>query len=342
MSESSNATDPDRHDHGWAELILGEPDAEKAWAGIFDRLLTIALESARPSAIDKATITPDRLLAESAWNLWQTYPHHAPTALNALKRFWSITAPTGTAVLVLDGLSLRELNIIAKESENRSLKPSRLSVLASEVPTETDAFAAGLGLPSRSKLADNKAPASFIFAGEDTYTDVLDAPFEDCVAMIPAKERIFVWHKWPDFPLIDENGKHLSDTAVEVARRATRETLTGDGFWRLVNKLRQGRRLVITSDHGYGIRDSFSSEEKDSDSIKLLREFLGARRCAAVKPDKPWPRRNLPPLTCVHNGQLVVMGQRWWSVQGGFPALFHGGLSLLEATVPYIEFEAVS
>lgn len=68
----------------WVELILGQQDAEKVWTGIFDRLLTIATDAARPSAIDKATITPDRLLAESAWKLWQEFPHHAPTALTSM------------------------------------------------------------------------------------------------------------------------------------------------------------------------------------------------------------------------------------------------------------------
>lgn len=326
----------------WVELILGEKDSEKVWQGVFDQLLAIATTATRPSAIDKATIVPDRLLAECAWNLWQQFPHHAPTVVTELKKFWVKTSPHGTAVLILDGLSLREMNIIVKEAENRSLIPIRTSVLASEVPTETEAFAAGLGLSSRSKLADNKAPGSFIFGGEDTYTDVLDAPFQDCVPMIPPKERIFVWHVWPDFPLIDENGKNIPDSAVEVLRKVTKEAFTSDGFWNFVNKLRQGRKLVITSDHGYGIRDSFSNEEKSPDSIKLLRKFFGARRCAILQPDAEWPRLNLPPLASIHNGRLVAMGQRWWTVQGGFPALFHGGLSLLEACVPFIEFEAKS
>ena len=89
------------------------------------------------------------------------------------------------------------------------------------------------------------------------------------------------------------------------------------------------------------MRDSFSNEEKGPESVKLLRDTFKAMRCVPEDPSKPWPRRQLPPLVARHNGQLVVMGQRWWSVKGGFPSLFHGGLSLLEATVPYIQFDPV-
>ena len=50
---------------------------------------------------------------------------------------------------------------------------------------------------------------------------------------------------------------------------------------------------------------------------------------------------HLPPLACRHNGWLVVLGQRKWNIQGGFPNLCHGGLSLLEAAVPYVELPPI-
>ena len=281
----------------WAELILGESAPEKVWEGIFARLRDVAVGATKAATIEKETISPDRLLADSAWNLWEQFPHSSPTVLSALKDFWVKTQPSGTAVLILDGLSLRELNCIVTEAKRRKINLSRVDALASEAPTETNSFAAALGLTSRSQLSNNKAPAGFIFKGEDTHTDVLDAPFEDCLSSVPPKERVFLWHVWPDFPLIDENGKKL-DNAAEVAAKTTRENLSSDGFWDLVNRLRQGRRLVITSDHGYGVRDSFSNEEKDPKSVKLLRDTFKARRCAVEDPINPWPRRNLPPLAC--------------------------------------------
>jgi hypothetical protein len=49
----------------------------------------------------------------------------------------------------------------------------------------------------------------------------------------------------------------------------------------------------------------------------------------------------MPPIVVSHNEHHIVMGQRKWKVQGGFPHVCHGGLSLLEVTVPWIEFEAI-
>ncbi|MEZ6080747.1 MAG: hypothetical protein R3C56_35245 [Pirellulaceae bacterium] len=59
--------------------------------------LTIAIASTRPTAIDKATIAPDRY--------WQSRGicgksfHIMPTVVTALKKFWVKTSPHGTAVL---------------------------------------------------------------------------------------------------------------------------------------------------------------------------------------------------------------------------------------------------
>jgi hypothetical protein len=322
----------------WIDMIVGQDDPAGVWQFVFNALRDLALASDKASTIDKATILPDRLLAESAWSLWEQFPQYAPSVIGELKQFWVKTAPTGTAVLILDALSLRELPWIVQAAEERGITPTRVDVCGVEIPTETNRFAAALGLESRSKLFNNQAPATFLFAGEDTYTNVLDAPFPD-VDKIPAKPRVFVWHKWPDEPLI-----HLHDKKVDgpdIVAKETKLQLASDGFWAFVDQLRQGRRLVITSDHGYAVSKSFSSEVKDPESVRLLREAFGAQRCAAEKPSASWPRHNLPPLVCRYDGHLMVMGQRKWVVQGGFPNLCHGGLSLLEAAVPFIELPAI-
>ena len=160
----------------WASIILSTEAPRKVWQAIFDRLRGIALADPTPAELHRQTITPDRLLAESAWSLWQDFAAHAPKVVDELRAFWTSATASGTAILILDGLSLRELPLIANAADARGVTPTRVEVRGAQVPTETDQFAAALGLPARSKLFNNKPPGTFIFSGPDTHTDVLDAP----------------------------------------------------------------------------------------------------------------------------------------------------------------------
>lgn len=322
----------------WLDAIVSEDDPANVWQRVFASLRDTALQVTRTAALDRATVVPDRLLANTAWNLWDQFLTYAPTAVDELKRFWIQTAASGTAVLVLDGLSLRELPLIVAAAKDRGLIPTRIEAFGSQVPTETDRFAEAVGISGRSKLFNNQPPASFIFNGPDVHTDVLELPFGDCVGAVPSSPRLFLWHKWPDEPLIHLHDRQ--DDGPEIVAAKTKEQLSSDGFWQFVDRIRQGRRLVITSDHGYAVSKNFSDELKDPDTVQLLRSAFGAMRYADESPSTPWPRRHLPPLVIRHNGRLAVIGQRKWTVQGGFPHLCHGGLSLLEAVVPFIEFPA--
>ena len=328
----------------WESLILSERPALAVWTDIFARLGEIAMTAASPAALHRETIIPDRLLAESAWDLWQSFPTTAPKVIDALRDFWAApSASAGTAILILDALSLRKLPLIVAAARKRGVAPTRVTVRGSQVPSETDQFAAALGLPNRSKLFNNQPPQSFIFAGQDVHTDVLEDPFADCVARIPAKARVFIWHKWPDEPLIHLHADRPDGDAVVAAE--VKRALASDGFWALVDCLRQGRRLLITGDHGYATASEFSNEVRDKESIRLLAGTFGAQRAIREDPAQPWPRRQLPPLVLrfidAGGTWLVVLGQRKWKVRGGFPTLCHRGLSLLEAAVPVIQFPAL-
>lgn len=323
----------------WESLILSDQTPNAAWSVIFDRLRETALAATGPAALQRETIVPDRLLAESAWELWQCFPDAAPTVVAGLQEFWKTSsAAAGSAILILDALSLRELPLIVGAAKKRGIAPVRCEVLGSQVPTETDQFARALGIQGRAKLFNNQPPASFIFNGPDTHTDVFDAPFTDCVALVPPKPRLFLWHKWPDEPLIHLHAdKEEGDTIVATE---IKKQLGSDGFWRFVDRLRQGRRLVITGDHGYATTREFYHEDKE-EAAKVFAGTFGAQRAVRDDPAKPWPRRLLPPPVLRFgsgvNPWLVVIGQRKWKVSGGFPTLCHRGLSLLEAAVPFVE-----
>ncbi len=340
---TATATTSAPADARWESLILSERPAAKTWEDVFSKLASLAVSTTIPSLLHREMMTPDRLIAECAWDMWQSFPTEAPGVVEAVRDFWSSpTNSTGTAVLILDALSLRELPLILAAGQKRGIKAVRHCVRASVVPTDTNHFAAALGLPSRSKLSNNEYPQSFIFAGTDVYTDVFDSHFADCVARVPEKPRLFIWHEWPDNPLIHNHAEVTNGEAIVAAE--IKRTLSSDDFWAFVNALRQGRRLLITGDHGYATACEFSSEIKDEESIRLFAGTFGAMRAIREDPAKPWPRRDLPPrvlrFPVGNETWLVVIGQRKWKVRGGFPRLCHYGLSLLEAAVPVVEFPA--
>ena len=312
----------------WNRIIFDNHDPKTAWVEIFSSLLKISLSSSSANSLHDLTVIPDRLLTEAAWELWEAYPDQVVKTSVLLKE-WT-NQVSGRAVLILDALSLRELPILIAAASSRGIIPQQLSVSGSECPSTTDQFARSLGLPSRSALANNAKPGTFILFNSNCYTDVVNMPFEDCT--VPPLQNIVIWHSWLD-DLI-----HLNKGPDQIAS-LTATTLHSDGFWEFINKLRKGRSLIITSDHGYAVSKRFSSEVIDAEAVKILRETFSASRNKPIS--DPWQQRFMPPIVMSHNNQHIIMGQRKWKVQSGFPDVCHGGMSLLEVAVPYIELSAL-
>lgn len=313
----------------WTGIILDAPAAETAWSEIFSSLLSLARQSSSPVALHDATIVPDRLLTEGAWELWEAFPQVAEKTSENLKRWAS--HGVGKAILILDALSLRELPLLMGAAEARGIEPLEVKVTGAECPSTTDHFAKSLGLPSRSALANDGKPGTFVLFGGNCYTDVVSLPFEDCA--VPPSPNVVIWHSWLDDVI------HLQQKLPDQIAGIASKVLQGDGFWQFVNRLRQGRSLIITSDHGYAVSKRFSSEVEDPDAIEILRNTFGASRQKAVS--ETWQKRFMPPIVMTYNHQHIIMGQRKWKVQGGFPNVCHGGMTLLEVAVPWMEFSSI-
>lgn len=315
----------------WHDIILDIKSPSEVWEGLFGKLLQSAKVCSSPVALHDLTVTPDRILAEAAWELWNEYPIAAPRTSEKLKDWSSAPSSSGRAILIIDALSLRELPVILGAADVRNILPKTVSVTGAECPSTTDQFAKAIGVSSRAALANDSKPASFSLLNEPLYTDVISLPFEDCA--VPPVSNLFIWHTWLD-DLI-----HLHNKLPDQIAASAGTVFQGDGFWNFINKLRQGRSLIITSDHGYAVSKLYSSQVNDPEAIEHLRNTFGASRYA--KADEPASRRFMPPLMMTNNLQHVVTGQWKWKVQSGFPHVCHGGMSLLEVAVPWIELTAL-
>lgn len=319
------------------DQIFGLPAAE-AWQALFKLLWDRFSSPLRPDIADAQTTERDRacakldnLLSGSAWELWQSYEDTAPRTSEALKQFW-LEQTKGKAILILDALSLRELPWLLEQAAERGYSVHNHRVTGSEVPGDTTPFAKALGFGQRSNLANNSGNSAHFLGA---FTEVSDLPFADCAALIKSEPNIIFWHEWPDsemHELADENG--YRKLAKSAAAR-----LRSDEFWSLIEKLTTGRRLVITADHGYAHSGLFPDVSHREQSDYLKSSFKSGRAAPVEPGDKPhyW----VPPLTQIvdsqHGRWELVLGRRKWKSQGGYPSLTHGGLSLLEVAVPYIE-----
>ncbi len=280
---------------------------------------------------EKVVSDVDLFLATAGWDLWSELGANVTRTSEAIAAWWQ-EQDGGCALLVLDSLSLRELPWLLSGLEERGYELHEARVTAAELPPNTTPFAKALGFASRSALYNNGAGGSHRLAG--AHTECLNCPWEDAAAQITADSKWVLWHEWPDNQVheLASHGKGLQELVPDVQQQ-----LTSDGFWKLVEKLTQGRRLVITGDHGYAATGLFP-DISDTSQAKHMKEHFKAGRSA---PDDGKPSPWVPPIDLMldsgHGRHRYVLGRRKWKVQGGHPTLSHGGLSVLEVLVPFVE-----
>jgi hypothetical protein len=220
---------------------------------------------------------------------------------------------------LIQGAGIHGLNVIAG------------GAAASEIPAETTDFAQSLGFTQRSSLSNNAAGSSHRLP--DAKTECTGLPWSDCASLIGAEPNWVFWHQWPDSSVhqMSEAGQGLETLIREAA-----DKLLSEEFWSFIKRLATGRRVVITSDHGYAATGLFADAPEDQS--KFLRDTFKSGRAASGGGDTGhW----MPPIAlsvASRRGEhRLVLGRRKWKSPGGYPTLAHGGLSLLEVLSPFVE-----
>jgi len=272
----------------------------------------------------------DLFLSSSGWDLWHAFGDSLERTSGRLVRWWSEPF-SAKAVLILDGLSLRELPWLLQGAKERGFTTHEVAAYASELPGETDEFARALGFASRSKLQNNGAGLAHKL--QPASTETVDLPWKDCETLISSAPNQIFWHHWPDATLHDGSG---AGQGLEPLTKDIAEQLTSDDFWAFVERLATGRRLVITSDHGYAATGYFP--DADGEVGQSLRQTFGSSRSKTGNGDTgPFVPPVALQIKSPHGPHLLALGRRKWRSQGGYPTLTHGGLSLLEVLSPFVE-----
>ena len=324
------------------DLTLGT--AANAWRVIVDKALEIA---SKPLAVGNAPseVTKrdheigalDHFLSSSGWDLWQAFGQPELSGVertsDRLARWWA-EPYSAKAVLILDGLSLRELPWLIRGAKEHGFTLQEITANASELPGETKEFAQALGFGSRSQLQNNGGCLGHW--QQPAQTECVDMPWKDCEGLInsaPGAKNWVFWHHWPDRKVHDGSG---AGQGLDMLTRDAADQLGSDDFWAFVERLATGRRLVITSDHGYAATGYFPDADGEVGQF-LKKTFSSGRSVAGTGDTGPYVPPVALQLTSPHGAHLLALGRRKWKSQGGYPTLTHGGLSLLEVLSPFVE-----
>ena len=322
-----------------AEVIqsLTKGTADDAWRVIIRKALEVA---SKPLSVANATSeitkrdreigTLDHFLASSSWDLWQTFGDNVERTSQRLMRWWA-EPYSAKAVLILDGLSLRELPWLLQGAKDRGLTLHEVAATASELPGETNEFAQALGFGSRSQLQNNGGGLAHRL--QPASTESVELPWTDCGGLVDGSPNWVFWHHWPDSKLHDGSG---AGQGLDTLSKDAAQQLNSDEFWVFVERLATGRRLVITSDHGYAATGYF--QDADGELGQFLKKTFSSGRSKVGTGDVgPF----VPPVALQvhspHGAHLLALGRWKWKSQGGYPTLTHGGLSLLEVLSPFVE-----
>ena len=323
---------------------LTKGSASDAWRVIINNAVEIASKPLAagnaPSEVikrDREIGALDHFLSSSGWDLWQAFGSTVERTSDRLARWWAEPGygnSSAKSVLILDGLSLRELPWLLQGAKERGFTLHQVTANASELPGETNEFARALGFGSRSQLQNNGGGLAHKL--QPASTECVDMPWKDCEGLInsaPGAKNWVFWHHWPDSKLHDGAG---AGQGLDTLTRDAADQLSSDDFWAFVERLATGRRLVITSDHGYAATGYFPDADGEVGQF-LKKTFASGRSTKGNGDTGPFVPPVALQINSPHGAHLLAVGRWKWKSQGGYPTLTHGGLSLLEVLSPFVE-----
>jgi hypothetical protein len=235
------------------------------------------------------------------------------------------------AVVIFDGLSLREIPMLSNLAEKSGLKISRTDASLAAVPCETMDFIAQelpcgriapSALPARKELKERGI--AVVYSGN--YTQGIPENHD--------RSALLVWSSFPDITYKDSGARfdsHFENihAMFETAWMSTVQRIKGKG------------KIVITSDHGYIFFGAGMDFPRQPAEMKDLNGYFGNDRYASLT-EKPAPPAS-DDIYIDFARQIALLKGRVKTRSTGEAAakLYkHGGLSLMEMLTPWIELEA--
>ncbi|MBC8492802.1 MAG: hypothetical protein H8D43_03370 [Chloroflexi bacterium] len=226
---------------------------------------------------------------------------------------------TNGPLIILDGCSIREANLLIGRLQEAGYQITDYSYALSEVPSSTMAF-------NRSAFGTARVAS----LQQWRQYQVVSIESGKLPALFPAVSDVLVWISYPDELLHKVRGEAVTpQEAFDKTVKVLLTTLDGLG----------ADEFLVTSDHGYLYVENATLFWSAGRDVKVLRQLFGGRR--AVLAGKVGPEfdklRQVPrsrTYALFDDEGCYVQGRYHWSVQGPASDIAHGGISLMECLVP--------
>lgn len=235
-----------------------------------------------------------------------------------------------TAIVIFDGVSLREIPIILNKSLESGYKVVEKNVAFAALPSKTLDFigqklvgkpVAPNTLPQRKELKEKNIRAYY-------FNDIIKTQQIES----SNGEKILIWSAFPD--------NTYQDFDAKFARHFSEIHNFFDSAWRnTVMQVHRKKRIIITSDHGYIFFGAGFDSTRHGDACSLLDQD----RAKFFSEDEKLPiESDYPELQIFHDRRLAMLRGRIKNHPKGpssNKAYRHGGLSIMEMIIPWIVIE---
>lgn len=232
------------------------------------------------------------------------------------------------AVVVFDGLSLRELPLLLSLAAQTGFQVVESRAIATSLPTETIDFVSQrvIGPDGARGLGPSQLPSVKALKVKNVHAEYLDSL--NPRVTLPAGKSLLLWSTWPD--RLFKNDEARFDTMLFPQFCDHVATL-----WKYtVQAIPAGMPIVITSDHGYIFFGGTAESARESTAADQLRQ----QRNCVFEDQASYPAPH-PDLQRFPAQRLAMLRGRLKTRPKGTSSRHlyqHGGFSLMEVLVPWV------
>jgi len=235
------------------------------------------------------------------------------------------------AIVIFDGLSLREIPVLLNLAQTSGFIVQETGASYSALPTETTDFIEHrlkFGSISPSQLPKRKGLREKGIAGY-----YYDNPNQQHLLENDSK-GVLLWSAFPD--------NTYSDSGARFPQHFEQIHKLLETVWlNTIQQIPRGRKILVTSDHGYVYFGPGLSFARSNTELRPLSEYLGGERYRRLSDEGKQPPDH-PDLVVFPSRKVAVLRGRIQTHPPGKAAsrLYkHGGLSIMEILTPWVILE---